>query len=226
LDIVPEVNLLEKENGPMKILIVDDDLPTVLYLQDILNRIPDLSILAVASSEAEAVRLAEVCQPLVIFVDLDMPGMNSLEVAGTIAQLLSDVYFIFLTACTDYALQAFELYPFDYILKPFNEERIKRSITKLKQRIHIQPATEVKAGTVVSINTQERRVFLNSDEISYVEARWPKICIKTQTAEYCISGSLSDLEEKLSPHGFFRSHRSYLVNPKQVKEIIKSGSTY
>ncbi len=210
----------------MKILIVDDDLPTVLYLQNIFNRIPDVSILAVAASEAEALRLAEAHEPLVIFMDLDMPGMNGLEVAGNIEQLQSDVYFIFVAACTKYALQAFELNSFDYILKPFNEERIKSTVEKLKQKMRNHPDAEFKAETVISINTQEKKIFLKSDEISYVESRWPKIFIKTKNAEYCINGNLCDLEEKLSAHAFFRSHRSYLVNLKQVKEIIKSGSTY
>lgn len=210
----------------MKILIVDDDLPTVLYLQNIFNRISDVSILAVAASEAEALRLAEAHEPLVIFMDLDMPGMNGLEVAGNIEQLQSDVYFIFVTACTKYALQAFELNSFDYILKPFNEERIKTTVEKLKQRMRNRLDAEFKAEAVITINTQEKKIFLKSDEIFYVESRWPKIFIKTITAEYCINGTLCDLEEKLSAHGFFRSHRSYLVNLKQIKEIIKSGATY
>lgn len=210
----------------MDIIIVDDDLPTGLYLKQILEQLPGVDVLAVASSGTEALRLSQKYQAQVYFMDIDMPDMNGLETAAAIARSQSDAFFIFVTAYPDYALQAFELYSFDYILKPFNEQRIKRTVEKLKKRMRNQASAPTEAETIISINTHEGRVMLNPSQISYVESRWPKVFIKSGAFRYCSVNNLHTLEEKLTPYGFFRSHRCYLVNLKAVKEISKSGYTY
>ncbi len=210
----------------MDIIIADDDPPTGLYLKQLLEQLPDIGVLAVANSGAEALRLSKEYQAQVYFMDIDMPDMNGLEVAATIARSQSDVFFIFVTAYPDYALQAFELYSFDYILKPFDEGRIKKTVRKLQQRMINRATIPCEAETIISINTQKGKVLLKTNEISYVESRWPKVFIKSGSLRYCTVNSLHTLEEKLVPYGFFRSHRCYLVNLKAVKEISKSGYTY
>jgi DNA-binding LytR/AlgR family response regulator len=210
----------------MDILIVDDDIPTGRYLKHIVSQVPGVTVVGVAASGFEALRIASEHKPQVVFLDVDMPEMNGLEVAHRMAEWQSDILFIFATAYPNYAMQAFELYSFDYILKPFNEERIKKTLRKINNRLSSQPFPSAKPKETISIQAHGKTYLLKPGEILYIESRRNKIIIKTLTGRHCIKADLHGWKEKLAPYGFVQSHRSYLVNVNQVKEIGYINRTY
>jgi DNA-binding LytR/AlgR family response regulator len=210
----------------MDILIVDDDIPTGLYLKHIVAQVPGVTVVGVATSGLKALRIASEHKPQVVFLDVDMPEMNGLEVARRMAEWQSEIFFIFATGYPDYAMQAFELYSFDYILKPFDEERIKKTLRKLNNRLTSQKLPAFNTKEVITIQTQGETCLLKPEEILYIESRRAKIIIKTLTDRHCIKGDLHSWKEKLAPYGFMQSHRSYLVNINQIKQIAHYGSTY
>jgi len=210
----------------MDILIVDDDVPTGLYLKHIVSQVPEVNVIGVADSGSEALRIASDHKPEVIFLDVDMPEMNGLEVARRMTEWQSDIFFIFATAYPDYAIQAFELYSFDYILKPFDEERIKKTLRKLNHRLTSQTLPAFNTKEVITIQTHEKTYLLKPEEILYIESCGAKIIIKTLTDAYYLKSDLHSWKDKLAPYGFVPSHRSYLVNINQVREIDCISRTY
>lgn len=210
----------------MDVLIVDDDQPTGLYLSHIVAKIPDINVLAVITSGEEAIRFAQAHKPQVVFLDIDMPGMNGLEAARTLADLYSDIIVIFATAYPNYALDAFEVYSFDYILKPFDEERIRKTLTKLSSTLKGQMLAATSRTEAIPVQSQGRTYLLNPDEILYIESSRTNVLIKTTHRELLLKGNLADWAQRLQQFGIIPSHRSYLVNVNKVREIKRSGYTF
>jgi DNA-binding LytR/AlgR family response regulator len=155
-----------------------------------------------------------------------MPDMNGLEVAHRMAEWQNEIFFIFATAYPGYALQAFELYSFDYILKPFDEERIKKTLRKLKNRLAPKLISDINANEIITIQSHGKTYLLKPEEILYVESYRANTLIKTLTDMNCIKGNLHTWEQQLAPYGFVQSHRSYLININQIKQICPYSSTY
>ena len=209
----------------LKVLIVDDEAAVALYLKTIVEQVPDTTVVTISASGQEALRQFEIHHPQLVFLDIDMPGMSGLEVARLLSEKNENIYFVFATAYPDYALQAFELYSFDYILKPFNEERIKKTLRKIKRQTNTS-SYALNKNTTIMVEHEGQKIFLNPGDIHYIESQKPKVKIKTGNNAYKITGDLKTLESQLKKHGFFRCHRGYLVNIKQIKEIAPNGYTF
>lgn len=210
----------------MDVLIVDDDQPTGLYLEHIVSKTPGVNVLAVVTSGEEAIHFARKQKPQVVFLDIDMPGMNGLEAARTLHDLYSDIIVIFATAYPNYALDAYEVYCFDYILKPFDEERISKTLAKLSSTIKGQLLASTSETEAIAIQSHGRTYLLNPDEILYIESSRANVLIKTTRRELLLKGNLADWAQRLQRFGIIPSHRSYLVNVNKVREIKRSGYTY
>ncbi|CFY09644.1 Signal transduction response regulator, receiver domain [Syntrophomonas zehnderi OL-4] len=204
----------------MRILIVDDEPVTGSLLASIIKEVPGV-ITDVASSGKEALEKAAINEYQVVFVDIDMPEMNGMELADILAKKYKQLSLVFATAHPDYALEAFELYSFDYILKPYDEERIKKTVKKLAEKSHSD-----QSEAAIPVKTKEQMLFLKPSHILYVETRDSGIIIKTSNRNYATREDIHAFEVRLQSYDFFRCHRSYLVNLRHIKEIIPSGRTY
>jgi len=210
----------------LRVLIVDDELVVGLYLKSIIEEVPGVRVVAVATSGEEALQKSAIHLPQVVFLDVGMPDMNGLELARTLVERQNDICLVFATAYPDHALQAFELYAVDYILKPFNERRINKTVKKLLERVLLQSSQNLNLGNYITVETQMEKIYLKPSEILYIESRKPKTIIKTITETYVTKGDMETYVIMLQPYEFYRCHRSYLVNPKFIKEIIRSGRTF
>ena len=150
----------------MRILIVDDEPATGLFLQSIIKELPGVKT-DIATSGKEALKKALISQPQAVFLDIDMPDINGIELAHTLAEKYEDLSLVFATAHPDHALEAFELYSIDYILKPFDQERIKRTVKKLMDKSKYFSSTEVP----IPVKTTIQNMFLKPSNILYIEAR-------------------------------------------------------
>ena len=215
----------------LKILLVDDEQPARAELRYILSLLPQTEVIGEAADAAQAIALAAECNPDVIFLDINMPGISGLETAGIIRRLVPEAMIVFATAYDEYALKAFEIGAIDYVLKPFADVRIEQTIARLRryQANDRQQAGERVDDILLQVSRPVSKLPVEkSGKISLIDyenilyAYTSRGCVRlvTKETELEYQGSLAELEEKLRGSMLRRVHKSYLVNLSQVSEVI------
>jgi two-component system, LytTR family, response regulator LytT len=224
----------------IKILIADDEAYARDELKHILSSIPEIEVVGEAKNGLEAVKMAEEKGPDIIFMDIEMPGLTGMEAAKKIVEKNIGAHLIFATAYDEYALKAFEVSAIDYILKPFEEERIKRSVQKAQALIkkasipdmeRISKLIETISGgkakypRKISVKYKGKINLLDTSEIVYAKGEGGLVYICEGEKEYLSDySSLDNLEKELDPEKFHRTHRSYIVNLDKMKQILPLGA--
>ena len=212
-----------------QVLIVDDEAPARDELQFLLEQIPEIKVVGVARNGREALQKIIELKPQVVFLDIQMPDMTGLAVCKELSRQLKPQEMpvvVFATAYDQHALEAFEVNAVDYVLKPFGEERLQATMERVKRMLRnpesqnlnrILSLLEKPKKTKLPIEENERILLLDADEIVFCSINGRHVTITTKDRQYSTGFNLCDLGKKL---GFLRTHKSYLVNPEMVKEII------
>ncbi|WP_026695137.1 LytR/AlgR family response regulator transcription factor [Peribacillus kribbensis] len=211
----------------MKAFLVDDEPLARDELKYLLMRTKEIEIIGEAGSIADSLTQINVLKPDLVFLDIDLSGDSGLELAERIQQMDWEPAVVFATAYDEYALQAFELNAFDYLLKPFDEDRIRQTLNKIQSlktigAARIAPASQThkEQGTgKFAVASDERIVLVDISSIVYIATDEGKTLIKTLDSEYKAADTLTAVEKKLSPNRLVRVHRSYLVNLDHIAEI-------
>jgi two-component system, LytTR family, response regulator len=224
------------EMEKIRAIIVDDESPARRRLRELLEKQPDIAILAECSNGAEAVREIRVLQPDLLLLDIQMPGLDGFGVIAAIgaAQMPAT---IFVTAYDQYALKAFEVSALDYLLKPFSDERFERSLARVLSIVRTHRQEEL-SHRIISLMDQiqphqitgapldrlmikdgGRVLFLRVDEIDWIEAAGVYVQVHTAGKTWLHRIALGELETKLDARQFLRIHRSTIVNLQKVKEL-------
>tara|TARA_R110000868_G_scaffold157895_2_gene385422 strand:- start:473 stop:1234 length:762 start_codon:yes stop_codon:yes gene_type:complete len=214
-----------------KTIIIDDEPLARDRLVKLLANFPEtIDIIAVAKNGREAKEKIIDQKPDVIFLDIEMPGLNGFEL---LAQLETIPMVVFCTAYDQYSLQAFETNSIDYLVKPVRLERLEKTIEKLHlfnksfsheafmaaiQQVSLQK--ETKKMTSITIKKGDKLVFIKLEDISHFEASEKYITVHTSTESLLSEQSLTQLEQKL-PSNFLRVHRAFIINTDYVKEVQK-----
>lgn len=225
----------------LKALIVDDEYPARQELRYALSNFPNIEIVGEATSAQEALALIKALDYQVLFLDISMPGMTGLELATALQELPRQPYIIFVTAYDEYAVQAFEVNAVDYLLKPVETGRLKKAIDKVLRLTQESaeaagegqnmeaagaPATPAREqmGQIkidrIPAEKQGKTVLVAESDIFYAFTEQDYIYIKTYADKLFTRFTLKELEARLNPAVFFRTHRCYLVNLHKVKEIV------
>ena len=219
-------------NTPCKTIIIDDEPLARLRLQKLISDYPKtFEIVGEAENGEEAVEKINMLKPELLFLDIQMPVFNGFEV---LQRLTYSPKVIFCTAFDEFALQAFDSYCIDYLVKPLSKERFAKTVEKLAQfngnnsEINLQkliqqfPNINKKTeATTLPVKVGDKVIFLRLDEVSYFKADEKYVSIITKHSKsYILDTSLKQLEEKL-PASFIRVHKSYIINKNLVKEIRK-----
>lgn len=218
-------------------IIADDEETLRVYLRKMLaGAWPELLIVGEADDGESALRAVEEQKPDLAFLDIQMPGMSGIEVAKKIAQTCA---IVFITAYNKYAVEAFENEAIDYLLKPVAEERLKRTVKRLKERINSSsarvpdvPAVLAKMTGVIRkpseylqwIKARHRdgvRLIPVSD-IYYFKATDKYTSVRTKDGEFLIRTTIKDLEGELDGSHFWRVHRGVIVNAKAIYTVAHS----
>lgn len=208
-------------------LIVDDEPPARAELRFMLNRHPRIKIVGEASGAEEALALAESLSYDVVFLDVNLPEMDGIEVARRLASLADHPYVVFITAYSEFAVRAFEVSAFDYLVKPVTEKRIDQTIQRLLGTLDAQPVAAEESPRRLdrlAVSRGDKTVLLDLAQIYYFQAEGDYARVFTKGTSYLVNYSLKALEERLDPRMFFRCHRSFIVNLEQVAEIISLPS--
>jgi two-component system response regulator LytT len=220
----------------MNILIVDDEVPARGELRYILAALVPEASFYEATSGMEALRVVE-DEPIdVVFLDINMPGMDGLAAAAMIADCPQPPLVVFATAYDEHALRAIELAALDYVVKPFDErrlettmERVRRALaerTILQARQMAQRAYLTKAAPAGELTklwgerVTESRVLVNYSDILWIEADEKDVYMQISAGEKLrVRYTLKELEARLAAYNFARVHKAYLVNLEHVADV-------
>src|ERR1051326_5661736 len=216
-----------------KVLIVDDERLSRRRIRRLLTLDPECEVLGECANGAEAVRTLETTRPDLLFLDIQMPELDGFEVVQALKQARPLI--VFTSAFDDYALRAFDVHAFDYLLKPFEGRRFLDSVRRAKARI-----AQERAGTAdnhrlfemfenfakgqrppdrIAVRNNGRVVFLKVEDIDWIEASDNYVCLHCGRETHVVRETMSELEARLDPSKFLRVHRSAIVNLDQIREL-------
>jgi len=224
-------------------LVVDDEQLAREELAFLLKDFPEVEILQSAANGLEAVKLIERLEPDLVFLDVQMPGLDGFGVLKRVLELRLDVpQVVFATAYDRYAVKAFEVNAVDYLLKPFDEARVEQTLEKARSRVPSatgEAATEAKLDALlrlvseatapatrghrvkVVVRAQNRLLLVDQKEICFASIEDGAISVATSTIEgESNCRTLEELLEQLDPETFWRAHRSYVVNIQHIREVV------
>ncbi|HUH07898.1 MAG TPA: LytTR family DNA-binding domain-containing protein [Egibacteraceae bacterium] len=209
-------------------LIVDDEAPARAELRYLLRAFPNVQVVGEATNAEEALLLLRSLEYDVVLLDIRMPGGTGLEVAEALRAQRRPPAVIFTTAYPDHAVEAFDLAAADYLVKPFDEERLGRALERALSSGADEddpgPASAVagmppEALGRIPVQRGDRTFLVDESEVIYATAARGYSYLKLADDRVLVNYSLSDLERRLSGH-FFRAHRSNLVNLDHVRELV------
>jgi two-component system LytT family response regulator len=200
----------------IRALIVDDEPLAREAIRDLLAADGAFEVAGECASGEEAVEAIDKLHPDVVFLDVQMPrmgGFGVVEAVGADRMPLT----VFATAYDQYALKAFEAQALDYVLKPFDEERFRRVLDRVRRQL--ARVAEPEAAGRLAIKSGGRTVFLRREEIRCFEASGNHVKVRTADASYLLRETIKSLETRLDADRFVRIHRSTIVNVEHVREI-------
>lgn len=213
----------------LRVIVCDDEMGIRTILKKAVEKVDGFKVIGEASDGEETIMLVDRLHPDVVFIDIEMPKLSGLECAKKIADIDPKIIIIFATGYNEYMGEAFEIYAFDYIVKPFKIERIYKTLERIKEinRLKEEPTDKIVAKEKrldkLSVKNKEGLSFIDTRDIIMIQREERSTVIYTVDNNYMTSESLSSLEEKLDPTQFFRSHKSYIVSLSRIQKIYPYG---
>ena len=211
----------------MRVLIADDEDLARASLRRALAAFPDIEIVRECANGLQAVEAIPALRPDCVFLDIEMPGLDGFEV---LQQITDPPLVVFVTAYDEYAVKAFETEALDYILKPFEGERLERAIGRVRDKlagserageVAAQYATR-RAGPVrrLAAKRGNRFVIVPMKDVLRIAIDDKLVFAYTATEHFLVEKTIAELETLLEPSGFLRISRAELVNVEMVRELI------
>ncbi len=219
------------KTASIRAVIVDDEELARERIRELLRSDPDVEVVAECATGAEASSSIARCKPDLVFLDIQMPGMDGLTV---LKKMEARPLVLFVTAYDEYALRAFELHACDYILKPFKRKRFEEAVAWAKSQLQQRTSNdwarrsvtlleELQAKTKylnrIAVKEQGRVFFVRVGDIHWIEAQDNYVRIHTRKESYMIRQPIRALEKELDPALFVRIHRSAIINADQIVEL-------
>jgi len=210
-------------DGPLRVLVVDDEMPARRRLRDLLDdccgAVP-LAVIGEAQHGREALDILQNSVADLVLTDIHMPDMDGIELARHLLKLAHPPVVIFTTAFHEHAVQAFEVNAVDYLMKPIRVQRLLNALQKVPR---LKPVTAEKLGALpatarrfLSVTERSRVVLVPLNEIIYLKAELKYITIRTAQREFLLEESLTKLENEFGSR-FLRVHRNCLVAREAIR---------
>jgi two-component system, LytTR family, response regulator len=201
----------------IRALIVDDEPLARRGIRQLLMPYPEVTVVGECRDGREAVRALAAERPDLVFLDVEMPGLDGLDLinlhgAGRMPLI------VFVTAHQQYAVQAFEAQALDYLVKPLSEARFRATMSRLAERIRSR-----QPGARIAVPTPDGALLLDAGEIVWIEAEDDHAVLHATSGRHRVRQSLAALETRLDPDRFARVHRSAIVRLDQVREVRTDG---
>lgn len=224
---------------PLRVIIVDDETPARRRMRSLLNELDDITIVGECANGAEALAAIRESAPDLVFLDVQMPALDGFDVIVRLDEEELPAI-IFVTAYNQYALRAFDVNAVDYLLKPFDKERLATAIARARSRTaQSERDSEQTALRKLIAELRSQRgetatsypdrlavrdggaiTFVRVADIDWIESSHNYVTLHCGAESRLMRGSLKDLEKTLDPERFIRIHRSAIVNIDSIKEIV------
>jgi two-component system LytT family response regulator/two-component system response regulator LytT len=220
----------QNAGGTISTLVVDDEELAREELAYLLKDFPEIELLETASNGLEALKLIEQAEPELVFLDVQMPGLDGLGVIARLREKGGPLpHFVLTTAFDQYAVEAFRLQAFDYLLKPVEKERLAESVERVKRTLDEKQAQEkpgevpkaVVQRTKLLVKANNRNLIVDAQDMIYATIDEGTITVVTAQFEGQSNyRTIEELQSNLDPNLFWRVHRSFLVNINKIREVI------
>jgi two-component system LytT family response regulator/two-component system response regulator LytT len=222
----------ERATATLTTLVVDDEKLACDELAFLLRDFPEVDVIARATNGLEAVELVQKLEPEVVFLDINMPGLDGLGVVRKLKESGAELpHFIFVTAYDQFAVEAFRLEAMDYLLKPVEKGRLAETIDRARRTIQEKrppeppPVAARPAGsptrTKLLVRNSNRQFIVDANDVIYATIDDGLITlVTTQFEGHSNYRTIEDLQANLDKDTFWRVHRSYLVNINRIKEVV------
>jgi two-component system LytT family response regulator len=215
----------------IRTIIVDDEELARRGIRTLLARAGDVEVVAECSNSVEAIRAIEEQAPVLVFLDVQMPGRSGFEVMEAVKD--NDCpYFILITAFDDFAIRAFDVDALDYLLKPINEQRFELALGRARRALSgardgltasRPPQLPADAGAAESdripVRTGGRVMVIRIAEVDWVKAEQDFVSLHIGAKTWLVRETIGAIEIRFASAGFVRIHRSTLVNVDRIKEL-------
>jgi len=223
---------------PINTIIVDDEKPAREELAFLLKAFPEISLIGQGKNGLEAVNLIKEHNPDLVFLDVQMPGLDGFGVLKKLVERKLKVpHVVFATAFDHYAVQAFDVNAVDYVLKPFDKARLSKAIQKARKEIEAHTSTTERLEQLVSqlsapkttsnqpskilIRSQQRMLLVDAEDLIFASIEGGLISVTAKDLEGSSNyRTLEELHATLDSDSFWRPHRSYLVNIHHIREVV------
>ncbi|GGG03756.1 LytR/AlgR family response regulator transcription factor [Paenibacillus abyssi] len=224
----------------MKVMIAEDERLAREELLYLLSQEQDVELLPFAVNGAELLELADIHKPDVVFLDIQMPGLDGVQTAQQLMNIEPQPLIVFATAYEQYAVEAFRIEAVDYLLKPYDEDRLREALQRIRKLLASSegaspsPASAAPAALKASgskvlqppikpkllVDDGSRMIVIEPVKIGFAVKEEKQTHIHMADGQvHATRQTLQELEEKLTGYAFFRPHRSYLVNVDFIDEI-------
>lgn len=216
----------------IKVLIIDDEPLARFRIANLLKKEPDVFVLGECKNGTEAVRHIHQKHPDLLFLDVQMPDLNGLEV---VSQLKEDPLIIFVTAFDQYALNAFDVHAVDYLLKPFSDQRFFESLERAKRQIGLQQTSQFKNKllnlmqefqaepdqyvSTITLKDRDKTRQIALEDVLWIEADGNYLALQLSNERLLYRSTLNAFESEINPTTFLRIHRSIIVNKTHIQNI-------
>ena len=223
--------------NPIRILIADDDAGMRLVMRKLAQSAEGYELVGEAEDGIALIRLYDELRPEVVLMDVEMPGMTGIECARAIQDRDPRTVLVFATAHEEYMASAFEVYAFDYLVKPFRVERAMQTLQRIRERLRgpVVEAVEMSRQPEVAAAVepvQGRMMLKHRDGVSFIDVpdiamvmreNRSTVLLMKDGARYVVGDGMAELDERLPDDTFFRTHKSYIVNLNLIESIAPYG---
>ncbi len=219
----------DRATATLTTIVVDDEQLACDELAYLLKDFPEVEIIGSASNGLQAVEQIRKQEPDLVFLDVQMPGLDGMGVVRRLQEQEVDLpHFIFVTAHDQYAVEAFRLEAMDYLLKPLDKGRLAETIERARRTIQEKKAPEIPAAskaaaprTKLLVRANNRNFIVDASDVIYATIDNGLITLVTTNLEgHSNYRTIEDLQANLDQNSFWRVHRSYLVNINKIKEVV------
>lgn len=209
----------------LNVVVIDDDKFILEYFGELLNGSMDFHLIGLYSDGKKIYDILGNNKVDVVIIDIEMPGVNGLEIGEFINEKYPDIKIIFMTGHSKYALEGYKYYPFDFLVKPINPLRVNKTLKKIIEQ-NANDKEQNYQRTRIGIKVKKGLVLVDIDEISFIEKVGKKVQLYLKNKKSVeVSENLKLLEEKLNPYGFFRPFKSYLIPLNNIQSVFLDDFT-
>lgn len=219
---------------PISCILVDDEALALEELHFLLDSVPGVEVVGQGRNGVEAIRLVKELEPDLMFLDIQMPGLNGFQVVHQLVEEEVLPQVVFVTAYDQYAVRAFEVNAVDYILKPVEKSRLEMALRRAQKQLESNvpvddriknllnqfiPAAPRKSKLLVT--DRKRHLMVDAEDVVFARVSDGSVQVATRDLDgETHYRTLEELQANLDPQIFWRVHRSFLVNINQIKEVV------